>query len=215
MRLIGYIRVSLEEENPENQKFQVTEYCAKHGYQLVGVFEDIGVSGASKPLERPGFSKAIEALKAGQADGLIVAALDRVARSLLEFFEVYRMLNENNWALISVRESWLNDLDPKIKPLIVTVLSWAAEMEREFIRERTKEALARLKAQGKHIGRKPKWSPEVKARLIDLVRRGLTLKEACKLANIGYSTAIRRLSHDPDYLDALKEARLLKRRVMS
>ena len=211
MRLVGYVRVSLEEENPENQKYRIVEYCARNGHQLVGVFEDIGVSGVTSPLERPGFSKAIEALKNGQADGLIVAALDRIARSLMEFFEVYKLFIDNNWALVSVREDWLNNLDPKVKPIIVTVLSWAAEMEREFIRERTKEALARLKAQGKHIGRKPKWTPEIRARLIDLVRRGLTLKDACKLVGIGYSTAVRRLSHDPEYLEAIKEARLRSR----
>ena len=212
MRLVGYVRVSLEEENPENQKYSILEYCARQGHQLVDIFEDIGVSGATRPLERPGFSKAIEALKSGQADGLIVAALDRVARSLMEFFEVYKMFNENNWVLISVREEWLNNLDPKIRPLVVSVLSWAAEMEREFIRERTREALARLKAQGKHIGRKPKWTPEIRARLIDLVRRGISLKDACKLVGIGYTTAVRHLARDPEYLDALKEARLTGRR---
>ena len=153
MRLVGYVRVSLEEESPENQRFSIIEYCARNVHQLVDVYEDIGISGASKPLDRPGFSKAIEALRSGMADGLIVAALDRIARSLVEFFEVYRLFTESNWVLISVREDWLNNLDPKIKPLIASILSWAAEMEREFIRERTREALARLKAQEKRIDR--------------------------------------------------------------
>ncbi|WP_054857896.1 recombinase family protein [Vulcanisaeta sp. JCM 16159] len=157
MRLVGYVRVSLGSEAPENQKYAILEYCARHGHQLVGVFEDIGVSGASRPMERPGFAKAIELLKGNQADGLIVASLDRIARSLVEFFEVYRMFTDNNWQLISVREDWLNALNPQVKPIILAVLSWAAEMEREFIRERTREALARLRAEGKRIGRPPKW----------------------------------------------------------
>ncbi len=83
-------------------------------------------------------------------------------------------------------------------------------MEREFIRERTREALARLKAEGKRLGRPPKWSNEVRARIIDLVRRGLTLKEACKLVGVGYSTALHRLSRDPEYLNAVAQARLLR-----
>ena len=51
------------------------------------------------------------------------------------------------------------------------VYKWAAEMEREFIRERIREALARLKAQGKTVGRPPKWSEAVRRRIIDLVKR--------------------------------------------
>jgi len=88
------------------------------------------------------------------------------------------------------------------------VLGWAAEMEREFIRERTRETLARLKAQGKHIGRPPKWSETTRRRIIDLVKRGLTLKEACQLVGVGYRTAFRYLSRDPEYLEARVEARL-------
>ena len=63
--------------------------------QLVDVYEDVSISGATKSLDRPGFQKAIEALRNGKADGLIVAALDRIARSLMEFFEVYKMFSEN------------------------------------------------------------------------------------------------------------------------
>jgi DNA invertase Pin-like site-specific DNA recombinase len=107
-----------------------------------------------------------------------------------------------------VREEWLQNVDPKVRQLIISVLGWAAEMEREFIRERTREALARLKAQGKQVGRPPKWSEQTRRRIIDLVRRGLTLKEACQLAGVGYRTAQRYLSRDPEYLKARVEARL-------
>ncbi len=100
---------------------------------------------------------------------------------------------------------------PQGRQLIISVLGWAAEMEREFIRERTREALARLKAQGKPVGRPPKWNEQIRRRIIDLVRRGLTLKEACKLVGVGYRTAQRYLSKDPEYLKARMEARLAVR----
>lgn len=58
-------------------------------------------------------------------------------------------------------------------------------MEREFIRERTRVAIATLKAQGKHIGRPLKWSEATRRHVIDLVRRGITLGEACKLVGVG------------------------------
>mgnify|MGYP001772717173 FL=1 len=63
--------------------------------RLVDVYEDVGVSGATKPLDRPGFQKIVETLKSGKADGLIVAALDRIARSLMKFSETYRLFSEN------------------------------------------------------------------------------------------------------------------------
>ena len=69
--------------------------------------------------------------------------------------------------------------------------------------------VARLKAQGKRVGRPPKWILEVRRRLIDLVRRGISLKDACQLVGIGYTTAVRHLSHDPEYLEAIKQARVL------
>jgi DNA invertase Pin-like site-specific DNA recombinase len=84
-------------------------------------------------------------------------------------------------------------------------------MEREFIRERTREATARLKAQGKAVGRSPKWSEATRRRIIDLVRRGLKLREVCQLAGIGYRSAQRYLSKDPEYLKARMEARLAAR----
>jgi DNA invertase Pin-like site-specific DNA recombinase len=101
--------------------------------------------------------------------------------------------------------------DKQVEDQEYAVYKRAAEMEREFIRERTREALARLKAQGKPVGRPPKWSEATRRRIIDLVRRGLTLKEACQLVGVGYRTAQRYLSRDPEYLKARMEARLAAR----
>jgi DNA invertase Pin-like site-specific DNA recombinase len=206
MRLIAYVRVSREDEQPENQEHAIFRWAAERGHQVVEAVRDVGVSGAMPPGERPGWRKAMQLLEG--ADGVVVYALDRVARSLWDLAVVVKELEARNKLLVSVREEWLENVDPKVRQLIITVLGWAAEMEREFIRERTREALARLKAEGKHVGRPPKWTDQTRWRIIDLVRRGLTLKEACKLANVGYRTALKYLSNDPEYLKAKMEARL-------
>jgi DNA invertase Pin-like site-specific DNA recombinase len=99
-------------------------------------------------------------------------------------------------------------VDPRVRHLKISVPGWAAEMEREFIRERTRVAIARLKAQGKHVGRPLKWSEATRRRIIDLVRRGITLREACKLVGVGYGSVLKYLSRDPEYLKARVEARL-------
>jgi DNA invertase Pin-like site-specific DNA recombinase len=206
MRLVGYIRVSREDEQPENQEHAIYKWAAERGHQITAVARDVGVSGALPPAQRPGWQKAVQLLES--ADGVVVYALDRVARSLWDLAAVVKELETRGKLLLSVREEWLQSVDPKVRQLIVAMLGWAAEMEREFIRERTREALMRLKAQGKHVGRPPKWNEQIRRRIIDLVRRGITLKDACQLVGIGYRTAQRYLSKDPEYLKVRMEARL-------
>jgi len=208
MRLVGYVRVSREDENPENQEHAIQNYVQTKEYQLVGIEKDIGVSGALSPLEREGFRKVVEKLERKEADGVIVYALDRIARSLWELSTVVKEFDQKGWQIISVREDWLNSLDPKIRSLIVAILGWAGEMEREFIKERTKEALARLKAEGVKLGRPTKWNKQVRKKILDLVKKGITLKDACKVVGIGYSTAKRYLSKDKEYIRLRMEVRL-------
>ena len=212
MRLIGYGRVSREDENPENQEHAIQNYVQAKGYQLVGIERDVGVSGALPPLEREGFRKVVEKLEKKEADGVIVYALDRIARSLWELSTVVKEFDQKGWQIISIREDWLNILDPKIRSLIIAILGWAGEMERELIRERTKEALARLKAEGVRLGRRPKWNKEVRKKILDLVKKGITLKDACKVVGIGYSTAKRYLSKDKEYIKLRMEIRLRRLR---
>jgi DNA invertase Pin-like site-specific DNA recombinase len=208
LRLVAYVRVSREEERPENQEYAIFRWAAEKGHQVVEVARDVDVSGAVPPQERPGWQKATQLLE--QADGVVVYALDRVARSLWDLAAVVKELESRGKLLISVREEWLQQLDPKIRQLAISILGWAAEMEREFIKQRTREALLRLKAQGKHVGRPPKWSETARRKIIDLVARGVSLKDACKLVGVGYRTAQRYLSKDPEYLKARVEARLRK-----
>ncbi|MFZ8810757.1 MAG: recombinase family protein [Pyrobaculum sp.] len=206
MRLVAYIRVSRDDEQPENQEYAVYKWAAERGHQVAEVVRDVGVSGALPPAQRPGWQKVVQLLES--ADGVVVYALDRAARSLWDLASVVRELETQGKILMSVREEWLQNVDPRVRQLIISVLGWAAEMEREFIKERTREALARLKAQGKYVGRPPKWSEQTRRRIIDLVKRGITLKEACQLAGVSYTTALKRLSKDPEYLKARMEAKL-------
>jgi DNA invertase Pin-like site-specific DNA recombinase len=209
MRLVAYVRVSRDDEQPENQEHAIYRWAAERGHQVVETVRDVGVSGALPPAQRPGWQKAMQLLES--ADGVVVYALDRVARSLWDLAAVVKELEAKGKVLMSVREEWLQNVDPRVRQLIISILGWAAEMEREFIRERTREALARLKAQGKLVGRPPKWSEATRRRIIDLVRRGLTLKEACRVVGVGYTTALKHLSKDPEYLKARMEARLTVR----
>ena len=193
--MVGYVRVSEETENPENQKFSILMWANKMGHQIIEFFEDVGVSGALPPLERPGFQKAVKALEG--ADGLVVYALDRIARSLAELVNTVKTIEARGKLVLSVREEWIQSVDPKIRELILAVLGWAGEMEREFIRARTREALLRLKAQGKHVGRPRKISEVTIREAIKYVERGYRLKDVARILGVGYSTLARYLTRQP------------------
>jgi DNA invertase Pin-like site-specific DNA recombinase len=213
LKLLAYVRVSEETENPENQKYAIYEWAARSGHQVLNVYEDIGVSGALPPVERPGFRKLLEAVDG--ADGLVVYALDRLARSLGELVEVFRTLEARGKVIVSVRESWLQQLDPAVRKLIIAVLGWAAEMERMFISERTKLALARLKAKGVKLGRPRKVNEAIALKAIEYVQKGYTLKDAAKLLGVGYKTLARFIHDTPmlraRYYEAKARARARKR----
>jgi DNA invertase Pin-like site-specific DNA recombinase len=205
VKLLAYIRVSEESENPENQEYAIYEWAARSGHQIVDVYKDIGVSGALPPVERPSFKKLLEALDG--ADGIVVYALDRLARSLGELVEVFKLLESKGKVIVSVRESWLQHLDPSVRKLIVAVLGWAAEMEQMFIRERTKLALQRLKARGVKLGRPRKVNEATALKAIEYVQRGYTLKDVSKLLGVGYTTLARLIHSTPTLRAKYYEAR--------
>jgi putative DNA-invertase from lambdoid prophage Rac len=213
LRLLAYVRVSEETENPENQKFAIYEWAARSGHQIVQVYEDIGVSGALPPIERPGFRKLLESIDG--VDGIVVYALDRLARSLGELVDVFKTIEARGKVIVSVRESWLQHLDPSVRKLIIAILGWAAEMEQQFIRERTKLALQRLKARGKRLGRPPKVTETTVLETLRYVERGYTLKDAAKILGVGYITLAKHIHSSPilraRYYEAKARARARKR----
>jgi DNA invertase Pin-like site-specific DNA recombinase len=206
VRLVAYCRVSEETEDPENQKFAIFEWAAKNGHQIIDVFVDVGVSGALPPKERPMFQRALKALEE-KADGLVVYALDRIAHSLVELVDVIREVEAKGKVVLSVREEWLQQLDPKIRSLMIAIFGWAAEMERAFISERTREAMRRRKAMGLPVGRKPKVTEAMAKEAIKMVERGYTLKEAARLLKVGYSTLSRFITQNPVLRGLYYEAR--------
>src|SRR5829696_4466263 len=91
MRVIGYVRVSTDEQSSsgaglEAQRRAILAECERRGWHLVEVTEDAGYS--AKDLKRPGVQEALRVLKAGEASALVVAKLDRLSRSMLDFTRV-------------------------------------------------------------------------------------------------------------------------------
>jgi len=194
-RAYAYIRVSLEEERPENQRIAIEQWAKLHGYTIVDWFEDIGVSGAVAPWKRPGFIQLLETVRR-DPHPVLVYELSRIGRS---FYETLRALQELEGLgapviAVSPKERFLQSLDPQVRKLVVAVLAWAAERERELLRQRTIEGMKRAKLEGKHVGRPRK--PIDWRKVKQLREKGLSYRAIARLLGVGYSTLLRRVKEE-------------------
>jgi len=151
---VTYIRVSTEEQDPENQRLYLEKWASEHGLAIVKHYVDVGVSGASPPWERPAFQRLMSEVGALEPKPrvLLVYETSRLVRSFQELFHLLDLV-ENKLGLVVVsaseREQALQSLDGVYRQFLRAVLAFVAHMEREFIRQRTKAALERARAAGK------------------------------------------------------------------
>ncbi len=154
MKVVGYIRVSTDGQadhgvSLDAQRAKLEAYAIAMDLELVGIEVDAGIS--AKSLERPGLRCAMWRLESGEAAGLLVAKLDRLTRSVKDLgWLVEPQRFGSQWALLSVADS----IDTRTAGgrLVLNVLVSVSQWEREAIGERTREALAHLKAEGVSIG---------------------------------------------------------------
>jgi DNA invertase Pin-like site-specific DNA recombinase len=152
-RVVGYIRVSTEGQadggvSLEAQRAKLAAYAVAMDLELVAVEVDAGLS--AKTLARPGLQAALGALAAGHADGLLVCKLDRLTRSVRDLGDLVERYFASRYSLLSVADSI--DTRSAAGRLVLNVLASVAQWEREATGERTRDALAHLKAQGVRLG---------------------------------------------------------------
>jgi DNA invertase Pin-like site-specific DNA recombinase len=104
MRVIGYVRVSTEEQGLSGaglqaQRQAIIAECHRRGWKLVEIAEDVG---SGKDLKRPGIRMALEMLASGGASALVVAKLDRLSRSMLDFARIMTTAQKQSWALVAL-----------------------------------------------------------------------------------------------------------------
>lgn len=157
MRVIGYIRVSTDEQATQGvslaaQAEKLRAYASLYDLDLVDVIEDAGQS--AKTLQRPGIQKALEMLRTGSAQGLLVAKLDRLTRSVADMAamitEYFGDRARVGASLLSVSDQI--DTRTAAGRLVLNILASVSQWEREAIGERTRTAMAHMKAQGVKFG---------------------------------------------------------------
>lgn len=153
MKVIGYIRVSTDEQatagvSLDAQRAKLEQYCALYDLELVDVVVDAGVS--AKNLRREGLQSALAALDAGNADGLLVAKLDRLTRSVRDLADLLEGYFGTRFALLSVAEKV--DTSSAAGRMILNIMATVSQWEREVIGERTSAALQHKLSKGEHVG---------------------------------------------------------------
>jgi len=198
---VAYVRVSVAEENPENQIQAIRRFVGND--KEVKFFVDVGVSGAVPPERRKGFAemlKFIDAVRTVYGDvriNLFVYEVSRLGRNFLETLNlIHKFEHELGVRILSVseKEQFMNIQEGSIRNLILSILAWVADREREVLRERTKEGMRRAKAEGKRISRSRIELTAKQIRKIKQYREmGLNLSAIAKLIGVSVSTLRRRL----------------------
>lgn len=154
--VIAYLRVSTEKQFLENQKEEIIQFANKKSITIDKWYEETA-SGCLNPKERK-LSLLLKRMKAG--DTLIVTEISRLSRTLLEIMNILSFCIQKEIILYSTKEGYIfqNDINSKVMGF---AFGLAAEIERDLISQRTKEALARRKMEGKTLGRKVGNSPKM------------------------------------------------------
>jgi DNA invertase Pin-like site-specific DNA recombinase len=184
--VVGYRRVSTEQQSESGagmaaQLRAIEQHCEHHGLTLAHVYEDDGVS--AKTLKgRPGLTDALEVLASGEASALVVAKLDRLARSVHDFAGLVRVAEREGWGIVALDLGV--DMTTPTGGLLANVTASVAEWERRIISLRTSEALAQRKAAGVQLGRPRSLDPVVADRIRSRRAKGETLRAIADGLNI-------------------------------
>ena len=151
---IGYIRVSTRDQadsgvSLESQRAKIEAYAVLHDLELVEVIEDAGFS--AKSLDRPGMAKLLSLIRGRKIGVVVVAKLDRITRSVRDLGELIDLFQRSGVEFASVADHI--DTSTASGRLVLNVMGSVSQWEREAIGERTAEALAVMRSNGRRISR--------------------------------------------------------------
>lgn len=157
--IYGYIRVSTDKQTVENQRFEINQFCERHEL-VVNKWIEETISGA-KNVEDRALGKLLKKMKKG--DILICSELSRLGRNLLMIMGVLNECMNRDIQVWTIKDNYRlgSDINSKV---LAFAFGLSAEIERNLISQRTKEALARKRAEGVILGR-PKGRKSSKTKL--------------------------------------------------
>jgi DNA invertase Pin-like site-specific DNA recombinase len=187
-RVALYLRVSTLEQDVTNQRRELEAVAQRHGWRVVAVFSDNGVSGAKGRAERPGLDELMKAVARRDVDMVAAWSVDRLGRSLQGLLEVLMEFRAKGVDLY-LHQQGIDTSTPGGKAMY-QMLGVFAELERELIRERVLAGMVRAKSQGKHLGR-PRVDADVEAAVRATLAGGTGIVRTAKLHGLGVGTVQR------------------------
>src|SRR5437870_1537825 len=165
-RVALYLRVSTDGQTVANQEQALRETADRHGWSVVAVYKDAGISGKNGREKRPGFNALWAGITRREFDLVAVWAIDRLSRSLLHLIQITQEMKAKGVDLF-VQVQGIDTTTPAGE-MLLGIFGSLAQWERAMIRERTVAGIRRAKKSGKRLGRPPlpdKVKDEVRRRL--------------------------------------------------
>ena len=195
MKIYGYVRVSSKDQNEERQMIALHAY----GVEDRNIFLD---KQSGKDFDRPEYLRMVDKLKKG--DLLIVKSIDRLGRNYNEILEQWRILTKEKEIDILVLDMPLLDtrknrdlIGTLIADIVLQLLSYVAQTERDFIKQRQAEGIAAAKARGVHFGRLPSVRPDGYMDCVNQWKEGtMSARQAGKLLGVAHTTFLAWLRKD-------------------
>ncbi|MER2624836.1 MAG: recombinase family protein [Accumulibacter sp.] len=203
-KIVAYLRVSTDQQDLNHQKLEILEFARRQGLR-VDEYVEIAIS-SGKTSQQRRIDELVQRLD--ETDTLIVTELSRLGRSTAEVIALVNALLQRHIRVITLKQNLDIDRQDMNAKIIITLFSLFAELERDLISLRTREALAAKKAQGQRLGKprgtlqKSKFDKDV-ARIKELLGYGLSVRKIAKVlgcsSHIALNTYInkRGLHHTP------------------
>ena len=185
----GYIRVSSDKQTVENQRFEIKNFAKRNGIKINGWIEET-ISG-TKNYDKRKLGKLLN--KVVEGDVIICSELSRLGRNLFMIMEILNVCMNKGCKIWTIKDNYRlgDDIESKV---LAFAFGLSAEIERNLISQRTKEALARKKAEGVVLGRpKGRKSSHVKLSgkeqtIADLRAQGVTISEIARIFKVNRAT---------------------------
>lgn len=188
-RVALYLRVSKDDDSQtvENQRRELTAFCERAGYVIVGEYVD-RESGRRGKAERHAFARMFDDASRRRFDLVLFWALDRLSREGIRK-TIHYLQQLDGWGVRfkSYTETYLDTENELVSHILLGVLSYFAELEAKKISERTKAGLARARAEGQQLGRPTKFG-EFRDVLVQMKADGRSQAEMARETGLAYNT---------------------------
>lgn len=187
MTVYAYIRVSTDQQNCANQRFEIKQYASKNDIHIDEWIEE--TISSKKPLDKRKLGKLLQNLKT--SDSIITTEISRLGRSVVEIFNILQMCLEKECTIITLKENFHLKADISSK-MLAFAFGISSEIERQMISQRTQESLKRLKNEGKHLGR-PYGTTYRKLKkkhnkIVELLNKNVSKSQIAKLMGCTWTT---------------------------